>query len=527
MSTKISEPSFYDSSVHQQTETKTGRSWAQRTFGEMEQGSLRGNIFLLCVSTIGCSFFYLPYYAKEVGLLMLIVMIIIPGLISYYSSSLLYIGFKHTKAQTYDEVMKGILGPKVGYLTNLVIFLHAFSSVISGWTFSYKVIVNTLSSLYNVKDYMETKNFKFFYFTGIMLFMFASSLSDRIERLKFVSMLGLGIILYMAIVFTLQCPRFYNHYNREDFVIENFKVDFNFFEAWGMCFYLYLNQYTILPICNNVKQLTSKRMSKVLGRTTLSALVLYIVITVVGYFSWPSYDTIVANNFDKLFILRSPIPGMNDSLIIAGKFMFAFYLLIGIMVRGYFFLIYFTQLRLNTMKIFRGENVQPLTSDEVEEITPNERLTMTEAKMRKSEAAAPRIEDAVEIYIEPLDEFSTEEQQETVANEQETKETKDTPKITLTTHAINLSFLTLTMVLTVFVAESLNTFLSVVGGFVALLEIVVFPLIMILAIDRKTKMLGRCEKPTLIIVSVFLILLGVTSSCITIYKKLTEPIVAK
>ena len=51
----------------------------------MEKGSMRGSIFLLLITTAGCSFFYLPYYAKKNGLILSIALLILPACLSYYS----------------------------------------------------------------------------------------------------------------------------------------------------------------------------------------------------------------------------------------------------------------------------------------------------------------------------------------------------------------------------------------------------------------------------------------------------------
>lgn len=51
----------------------------------MERGGIRGNIFLLLVTTAGCSFFYLPYYAKKCGLVFTLALLVLPAALSYYS----------------------------------------------------------------------------------------------------------------------------------------------------------------------------------------------------------------------------------------------------------------------------------------------------------------------------------------------------------------------------------------------------------------------------------------------------------
>lgn len=56
----------------------------------------------MMVTTTGCAFFYLPMQAKKTGLFLTMFMLLFVMSVSYYSSSLLYLGFKATKATTYD-----------------------------------------------------------------------------------------------------------------------------------------------------------------------------------------------------------------------------------------------------------------------------------------------------------------------------------------------------------------------------------------------------------------------------------------
>ena len=87
--------------------------------------------------------------------MMIILLLAIPSVLSYYSSYKLYHGFKHTKAKTYDECMNNVLGPRLGYISNIAIFIHTFSSVVSAWIFSYKVLINSLLRIFDIKTTIE------------------------------------------------------------------------------------------------------------------------------------------------------------------------------------------------------------------------------------------------------------------------------------------------------------------------------------------------------------------------------------
>lgn len=66
--------------------------------------------FILVIITLGSSFFYLPWAAKQVGILFTIILIWTSGLINFVYSRILCIGFGVTESRTYDECMSIILG---------------------------------------------------------------------------------------------------------------------------------------------------------------------------------------------------------------------------------------------------------------------------------------------------------------------------------------------------------------------------------------------------------------------------------
>lgn len=123
-------------------------NWFKRVFSPMKEGGIRGNIFLMMVTTTGCAFFYLPLLAKKSGLFLTIGLLFFIVSISYVSSTFLYYGYKATKGKTYDAVMKDILGVKIGFLANFMIYMHTFAAVVSVWLFSYQFLFFSLVNLF-------------------------------------------------------------------------------------------------------------------------------------------------------------------------------------------------------------------------------------------------------------------------------------------------------------------------------------------------------------------------------------------
>ncbi len=146
------------------------------------------------------------------------------------------------------------------------------------------------------------------------------------------------IMLYLTITIIYLMPEYFTYFNQiEPIKIVSFNFNIEFFKAYGLCSFLFLNQYTILPVINNLEKITNKRISKIILRTISASLTLYIVFMYAGYFSLPND----VNEYDPIFINRKPIQGYSDVALLTGKILFSFHLIIALLIKAHFLLLYF------------------------------------------------------------------------------------------------------------------------------------------------------------------------------------------
>lgn len=331
---------------------KSNRSWFYRTFSKMEEGSLRGNILLLIITTMGSSFFYLPYCAKKVGIMSTILMLAISGFISFYSSMMLFHGFSNTSAKTYDELIEKILGQKIGLFANLVVFLHTFGAVVSTWIFSFRFITSGLLDItHETEGASWFTKYKLGFFLVTFFIIYLVTLARSIEKLKVISMIGLAILVYLISCLVYLTPDYFEYYSSMRMIhLTNFIWTWEMLKVYGMVQYMFLNQYSIMTICNNLKEVSFRRTTKLIKRAIVALFLIYVFVLFCGYFSQPDEPT------NEIFLLRTPIPGINDTAVLIGKLGFGITLLIGILVKSYYLLLYFEQLLHNSYRILTGDS---------------------------------------------------------------------------------------------------------------------------------------------------------------------------
>ena len=177
--------------------SKAHKSWFDRTFSKLDDGGLRGNTFLMLVSTAGCSYFYMPYFAKVSGLYAIIIFLSLTAFVSYYSSSKLYYAFKATQAKTFNECTEIILGSRLGFLANLMIFIHVYGSTLGIWAFSYKIINNVILINFPYLDNPGFQSiFSYCYFIFVFLLLFLFNYFGNLNKIKSISAVGLLITCF-------------------------------------------------------------------------------------------------------------------------------------------------------------------------------------------------------------------------------------------------------------------------------------------------------------------------------------------
>lgn len=149
---------------------------------------------------------------------------------------------------------------------------------------------------------------------GFSLYIF--SLKGNVYLLKKLSMLGIFFIFYLLIVFLWLLPEYYSHF-AADISFVAWRFDKNVFVTSGFCFYLFLNQYTVIPICNNLEKIRIERIVKIIRRTDVICLALYVAFTFIGYYSMP--NSVIGTEEEKkweLFLNRPNINGFNIFIFI-------------------------------------------------------------------------------------------------------------------------------------------------------------------------------------------------------------------
>lgn len=312
-----------------------------------------GNAILLMIATVGSTFFYMPYHARQIGLLSTVIMLLVSAGFSYGCSIILLMGFQYTKAKTYNECMEKVLGSKIGAFSSFVMLLHTIGKVMSTWIFSFDFISVGMTEIFGISpDKWYMKHLNLIFFSVCLCILLVSIAIKSIQKLQFVSFVGLLLMGYLLSVFVCLTPKYFSYYRAQDKIHPKLIIlNGDMLKVWGVANYMFLNQYAVTPMCATLKNFSYSRGSRIISLSTIMALFIYLLLLLVGYFSLPT------DSDNQIFLLRPKISDSDDSFIVYGRLIFGFTLLIVVIVRTQFMLIYFEQMSGTISKIFSRQSI--------------------------------------------------------------------------------------------------------------------------------------------------------------------------
>ena len=463
----------------------------------------------------------------------------------------MYYVYKHTKSATYDECISGVFGKKVGLFSNFVVFIHVFGSVVSTWIFSYFFCLTSLEEIWGPLSYLTCEIFKFLFFGLTALVMFFSASFAEIDKLKIISFFGFFILIFLVGLCVGITPQYYSHYkNLNQIQLQNVKISEFVFKSYGLTQYIFLNQYSIIPLYNSVGDVSRKSTEKIIFWATLIILVIYLSVMCSGYFSQPNIE-MTAEKLTELFLLRPSIYKDKEILFIFGRALFGITLFIANLIKNHFFLIYFYQIIKNFKDLFGNckdqniipdsitsqDNVQILEKSNLEKYKKNYQEAFEYTNLYSNNGRQELCDKSKNIELtnqtnmislknnSPKKLFSCENNEnksklkieinfdesnkmhESVSSIQE-QINMDSDGISKNRNLknnksgnwiINFLVILFTALLTLTLMKSLSTFLSLIGNFVGVFEIVIFPFLSIIIINNSKNIISNLHLVNLIV----------------------------
>ena len=288
------------------------RTFMNKLFGPMEAGSIRGSIFNMVILSLGSGCLSLPKYVGKTSLTLSIVMVLVIGLLVWRALNLVSKACYKKQIFIYSNLVRELYGKRLSLVYDCAVILYSFGVLIL-----YQVIIYTLigEAIYNLFYYQQYANNEHFlsesfwgqlycnyiipYAIGLVI-IFPLCLIKDVSKLRIASLFGVITLISLIVLIVVEFPSYYKYYkdtvySKDDISTHinlfNYKSGFDsslyFFQYCSSLFYSFVTTIGAVPIFNTLHNNILRRMQKVVRRTVLFDIVLFLVISVIGYLTWP------------------------------------------------------------------------------------------------------------------------------------------------------------------------------------------------------------------------------------------------
>lgn len=121
---------FQDDIKEEDLITDKSRTRFNKLLGPLDPGSIRGSIFNMIILSLGSGCLSLPKYVGKVSLLMALALVVIIGILVWWTLSLLSIACNIKQNYVYSRLIKDTYGKCLAMLFNVIVILYVFGILI-------------------------------------------------------------------------------------------------------------------------------------------------------------------------------------------------------------------------------------------------------------------------------------------------------------------------------------------------------------------------------------------------------------
>lgn len=274
------------------------RSWFDRTFSGMGEGSLRAAIFTLVSTAIGLGMLTLPYAFQQLGIITGLVLLMANAIISCWTMVLIVNGCQRVGAKSYSQLMGRTLGFRWGVFTDLLQFFYGFGIVIGYMNALGSIALDIFNAFGNFdEDSQKTIRLWAMIFSGICSIpMMGIKQVSSLATVGFISIFPFFALVVYILIFSPMIMKD-NFGGDHPKTIHYARMNDNVPKANCMFLFAYMMHLNTIPVMMELHNPSPARVFKATTRTTYSLVMLYLPVALLGYLAFPDSDkdTFIAN----------------------------------------------------------------------------------------------------------------------------------------------------------------------------------------------------------------------------------------
>ena len=310
----------------------------QKLLNNISSGSLTSCVFNLCILSLGTGSLALPQKIGYMSLLFSPIIIILSGLVNYWSLNVLANASKKFSINSYEGIVTKLFGKSLSVFLGIIMCINQTGMIILYQVILYKLLGGVINEIFNlgylgVEDFAKNSfwnelNIKFIICCIIsIVILLPFCLLKNISKMRYASMFGIFSLFFLIFIVVIECPFYikYNFFENKTIkvnyidIISGFKGDMKILQAISTLFYAFSCHVGVFPVLNSLKNPDKLRIKLLFKKSIALDIICYLIIGISGYITQPE-------NAPDLIIERKKI-FKNDFLMIIGQICFIFTLI--------------------------------------------------------------------------------------------------------------------------------------------------------------------------------------------------------
>jgi amino acid permease len=288
-------------------------SCLRRWLGPIRSGSLRGSTIAIASITFGGGCLAFPCAVMHTGPIIAFIIFALVGLSSLYTEWILLAAGMDTHNMDYNSLIEKEMGHKWNIFYDINNIILCLGVIMSYQISVYGFALDTLNFFYSSFDEKSQYNKILIMLVCFILIQIPLSLLKNVSTLQYASIAGTVALLYSILVIVVEMPFYFSNYLKEGNTVPLFKpISWNYLDTFSTFMFGFAAHNGIFQVFHELKRPTEERYHKILLRSFILEIALYLSISYGGYFS----------TFEKtkgVFLLREDLPGFQDYFIKIAK----------------------------------------------------------------------------------------------------------------------------------------------------------------------------------------------------------------
>jgi len=287
-----------------------GEDYQEKTC-TMKEGSIQAGAFSMVGMCVGTGAFSLGLRCTQIGCFWFIIFLILGGIASYWTLSILVEAGKKVKAEEYSTAVKQILGKPFGYILDIIMILFQLIIIIQMDVIVYSIIGRVYYENFAdkenksidfetfEKEVWDLNYIKYPIVFGFTLLISPICILKDITKMRFASLFGICALSYTILVIVIESPWFFknylDNYKEEDpethanwfDISKSFQSDVSFFAVISAIFCVFTCHNSAFPIYKTLKYNTPRRINNLFKRAIGMLLVINFFLSICGFMTSP------------------------------------------------------------------------------------------------------------------------------------------------------------------------------------------------------------------------------------------------